>query len=200
MCVALLIIASIASIAPVVGGFAYIFTIGYFGAIFYQFVNTTATGSTSAPKFPTTTNVMQDLILPIAQVIFVIVISFAPYFLYIYIAGSEDSKAIISLPLLALGIIYSPMAMLSLIVLGFMGAVSPTIVLPAILKGGWMYWLSLLVIILLSTLVFVMELLMHEKIFLGPVLMAFINSYALMTIARALGLVYHKRADELNWI
>ncbi len=199
-CAILSVLASIASIAPLFGWIASILFFGYFCAIFYQIILSTATGGKEAPEFPETSNIIDDIVIPMLQVIAVLIVSFAPFLVYAIFILADIPDTLLSMVLLGIGIIYFPMAMLSLVILGSMGAISPHIVIPAIFRGGWIYWVGVLLLCLLYIVEILVANMMQGNIIAGTLVMAIVSSYTLMTNARILGVVYRERQDELNWV
>jgi hypothetical protein len=106
----------------------------------------------------------------------------------------------IAYALLGLGVVYFPMAILAVVILGYTGALSPHIVLPAIFRGGWIYWLGVMLLLLLYFIGAVVEDIFSGQIIIGHLIMAVVGSYTLMTNARILGVVYRERQEELGWL
>jgi len=146
MCAILSLIAALSGFAPFFGLIASILFFGYFCAVFFQMIQSTATGGKEAPAFPETANIMEDIIHPMLQVFGVIILSFSPYFIYINLS---DDHSIVSTALITLGLIYFPMALLAVIILGRLSAANPLIVFPSIFRAGWTYWLGISLLILL---------------------------------------------------
>jgi len=96
ICVILSVIASIASFAPIFGIIAWILFTGYFCSIFYQIIRSSAIGGMEAPNFPETSNILEDVIVPMLQVILVVMVSFAPYFVYTLFISSDHPDPMIS--------------------------------------------------------------------------------------------------------
>jgi hypothetical protein len=199
-CVVLSLVADLASLAPLIGILASLLMSGYFCAVYYQLIESSATGGKEAPEFPDTSNLLEDIIMPMLQIIAVAIVSFGPCIGYLILGGGESANPLITLGLLALGIIYFPMAMLAVVILGYTGALSPHIVIPAIARGGWIYWIG---VVMLFALYFIKSEIgdaFSGQIIIGNLIMAVIGSYTLMTNARILGVVYRERQDELGWI
>lgn len=200
VCIGLSVIASLVSFAPFLGAIASLLIGAYFCAVFFQLIRSTAIGGKEAPEFPETSNLFDDIILPMLQVFAVAAVSFGPALLYVMLAPVSDSKEMIYLGLVGAGVIYFPMAMLSVVVLGYLGALSPHIVLPAILRAGWLYWLAVILLVLVYIAEVMLGKLLAGEIILGPLVMAVVTSYTLMTNARTLGVIYRERQEELNWL
>jgi hypothetical protein len=106
----------------------------------------------------------------------------------------------IAYALLGLGVVYFPMAILAVVILGYTGALSPHIVLPALFRGGWIYWLGVMLLLVLYFIGSVVEDIFSGQIIIGHLIMAVVGSYTLMTNARILGVVYRERQEELGWL
>ena len=199
-CVILSVIADLAGLAPLIGAIATLLLSGYFCAIYYQLIQSTATGDKEAPEFPDTSNIFEDIIWPMLQTLVVTVVSFSPYVGYVIWASDESANAIIAYGLLGLGVIYFPMAILAVVILGYTGALSPHIVFPAIFRGGWIYWVGVILLLALYFVGAFVEDIFSGQIIIEHLVMAVVVSYTLMTNARVLGVVYRERQEELGWL
>lgn len=199
-CVVLSVIADLAGLAPLFGVIATLFLSGYFCAIYYQLIQSSATGGKEAPDFPDTANIFEDIIWPMLQIFVVALVSFGPFLGYIFWAGDESTSPIIAYGLLGLGVVYFPMAILAVVILGYTGALSPHIVFPAIFRGGWIYWVGVFLLLVLYFVGAVVEDIFSGQIIIGHLIMAVVGSYTLMTNARILGVVYRERQEELGWL
>lgn len=197
-CVVLSVMAEIVSLAPIFGFIASILLSGYFSAVYFQMIQSTATGNDEAPQFPDLANIFEDIIIPMLQIIVVVVVSFAPLLAYAF--GAGDPNSLISWALLGFGVVYFPMAMLAVVVLGRTSVVSPHIVIPAIIRAGWLHWVSVFLLIFLYVMSNIMEKIFSDSLIIGTLVMSAVGSYTLMTQARILGVLYRERQDELGWL
>jgi hypothetical protein len=200
VCVALSVVTELASIAPLVGPVAAILLSAYFCAIYFQLIQSSATGGKEAPEFPDTANFFEDIIWPMLQVLVVGLASFGPLIGYMIWAGDERFNPMIGYGLVGFGVIYFPMAMLAVVVLGYTGALSPHIVVPAIFRGGWLYWVGVLMLCLLYVAGLIIEAALSGSLIIGTLVMSLVGSYTLMTNARILGVIYRERQEELGWL
>jgi hypothetical protein len=200
LCVILSIVGKIAQIAPAFGAIASIFLFGYFCAVYYQMIQSSAGGDREAPEFPETANIMEDIIWPMLQIIAVFLVSFSPLIGYSFWAGEAGFDHKIGNFLLVLGVTYFPMAMLAVVVLGYTGAMSPHIVIPSICRGGWIYWIGVLSLCALYHLGSMIESATSGHYLMGHIVMSIVGVYTMMTNARILGLVYRERQEELGWL
>ncbi len=199
-CVVLSVIADLAGLAPLLGAIATVLLSGYFCAIYYQLIQSTATGGKEAPEFPDTANIFEDIIWPMLQILVVAIISSGPFLGYVIWAGDESVSPVIAYALLGLAVGYFPMAILAVVILGYTGALSPHIVFPAIVRGGWIYWVGVFLLLALYFVGAIVEDIFSGQIIVRHLTMAVVGSYTLMTNARILGIVYRERQEELGWI
>lgn len=199
-CMVCSMVADFAGFAPLFGGIATLFVSGYFCAIYYHLIQSTATGGKEAPEFPDASNIFEDIIWPMLQIFVVALVSFGPFLGYLFSVSDEAASPIIAYALLGLGVIYCPMAILAVVILGYTGALSPHVVFPAIFRGGWIYWVGVFLLLVLYFVSFVVGNIFSGQIIVGHLMMAVVGSYTLMTNARILGIVYRERQEELGWI
>lgn len=200
LCVALFVVAELAAIAPLVGPIATLLLSAYFCATYFQMIQSSATGGKEAPEFPDTTHFFEDIIWPMLQVYIVGAVAFGPLCGYVLWAGDSEYSPAIGYGLAAVGVIYFPMAMLAVVVLGYTGALSPHIVVPAIFRGGWLYWVGVVLLCLLYLAGSIIEYAMSGSVVIGGLVMSLVGAYILMTHARILGVVYRERQDALGWL
>lgn len=193
------LVADLASLAPVVGGVASLLLFGYFCAVYFKIIESSAVGGKEAPEYPELSNIMEDIIWPMLQIVIVILVSFGPAWGYLIYAG-KDAHAGMAFALTGLGILYAPMAMLAVVILGHMGALSPHIVLPAIFRAGWLYLAAVLLLLVIYGLQGVVANFLAGWFIIKFLILAFVSMYCLMANGRALGLIFRDRREELNWI
>jgi len=194
---ALFVVSDLLMFAPVIGVLAQLFLFGYFCAIYFQVIESSATGGAEAPYFPETAHLADDIILPMFRVIAVWLVCFGPTLAY---AVFGDPESPLLLVVLAAGVVYFPMAMLGVAVLGYFGALSPHIVLPAIFRAGGLYWLAVFVLLMLYLGLAFVEGTLASRPILSSLVTALLGMYVMMTNGRMLGLIYRERRDEMNWI
>jgi hypothetical protein len=200
VCVVLSVVAKLAGIVPLVGPIAALFLSGYFCAIYFQLIQSSAIGGKEAPEFPETANLFEDIIWPMLQTFIVTLVSFSPMIGYSILAGANQFNALIFYGLAVLGAVYFPMAMLAVVVLGYTGALSPHIVIPAIFRGGWFYWIGTFLLCLLYIASSAIDNALSSDIIIRTLAMSLVGSYTLMTNARILGIVYRERQEQLGWL
>lgn len=200
LCVVLSVVAKLAGIAPLVGPIAALLLSAYFCAIYFQMIQSSATGGKEAPEFPDVANLFEDIIWPMIQILVVFLVSFGPLIGYSIWAGEDRFNSLIGYGFLGFGALYFPMAMLAVVVLGYTGALSPHIVIPAIFRGGWLYWVGVSMLCLLYLAGSIIGDALSGSLVIGTLVMSLVSSYTLMTNARILGVVYRERQEDLGWL
>lgn len=190
---------NLVSIAPLVGGIAGLLLYAYFCAVYFKLIESTSTGGTEAPDYPDISNFFEDVIWPMLQITFILLLSFGPFAIYAYRAG-EEMNPLISGGLLILGIVYFPMALLAAVILGRLSAAGPHVVFPSIFRAGWYYLLAVGILVLIYGAEMACGELLEEFFIIKYLVMAVVSMYAMMANARTLGLVFRDRREELNWI
>ena len=90
--------------------------------------------------------IVEDLISPVLQVIFVGFVSFIPLFV---LHAFGEGGGLLETLLILLGIACFPMAMMAVVVLGQLRAASPFLVIPSIISAGGYYWVAVCALVLL---------------------------------------------------
>jgi len=199
-CVVLSVVGDLAGVLPLIGFVVSLMVSGFFCAIYFQLIQSTATGGSEAPEFPDLSDFLGDIIWPMVQVFVVSLISFGPGIAYALMSHQSGPHPLITLGLLGLGAIYFPMAVLAVVVLGTLGAASPHIVVPAIFRAGWLYWLGIGLLILLVAVGSVIGSAFSGSVILSALVTSIVGAYTAMTNARILGVIYRERQEELGWL
>ena len=200
VCVVLSLMSDLTALAfPLLGLIAGFLIFGYFCAIYFQFIQTTAAGSAEAPHFPEISDIFGDIITPAIQVIGVLLISHVPLIVAVFSMGLDDLRPEVVYAMLGLGVVYFPMAMLAVCVLGSLTAASPHIVIPAIVRSGGLYWLAVGMLCLLYLAAGQVHSHLEGQLLVGTLVNAIVGTYVLMTNARLLGTIYREREEQLDW-
>lgn len=77
---------------------------------------------------------------------------------------------------------------------------SPHIVIPAIFRGGWLYWVAVLLIGLLYFAEVLVSAAFAGHLIVGTLIAALLGMFTLMTSGRMLGVVYRDREEKLDWL
>lgn len=191
--------ADLASLAPLVGGIASFLLFGYFCAVYFKIIESSAVGGKEAPEYPELSNLMEDVIWPMLQIVVVFLVSFAPLWSYLFATGKEAHGGVV-LALTGFGILYAPMGVLAVVILGYMGALSPHIVIPAVFRAGWLYLAAVVLLLAIYALQGSISHLLVGWFIVKFVTLAVVGMYCLMANGRALGLIFRDRREELGWI
>lgn len=194
------LVADVASFAPIIGIVARLIVFGYFCSVYFQIIQNTAVGGGEAPHFPETSNLVDDILWPAFQVVAVLFVSFLPLIVLSFSQSHETHNPFLLKTMEGIGLIYAPMAILAVGVLGYLGAMSPHIVIPAIFRCGWLYLLAVAVLWLLYFMADRIELAFGSHFILRTLMMSLVGGYVLMANGRLLGLIFRRRREELCWI
>lgn len=184
--------------APILGLIANFILFAYFCSVYLQIIESTATGGAEAPEFPDSADLVGDLFVPMLRVVAVIVACYAPALIYLLLADEPGTG--VFLAWLGLGAVYFPMSMLAVGVLGYLGAMSPHIVLPAIFRSGGLYWLAVFLLAFLYLGQWFILGMLSGLWIVGSLVASLLAMYLLMTNGRTLGIVYRERREAMGWI
>lgn len=193
------IAADLSSLAPMIGAIAGFFVFCYFCAVYFNIIQSSAVGGKEAPEYPDLSNIMEDVIWPMLQITMILVASLSPFLIYHFATG-EAANPLVSLTLVGVAITYAPMAILSVSVLGYMGAISPHIIIPSIFRAGWLYVAAVLLVLGIYWLQSKAADFLSGLFIVKFVILSLIGMYCMMANGRALGLIFRQKREELNWI
>ena len=186
---------------------------GYLFSFMQKIIQTAAQGSEEPASWPDVTEFWQDIVQPFLQLLVTGLVCFAPaVFLAVWLrvnplaylspAGTLDPvKGIAVLATLLAGAAYFPMAVLAVAMFDRVFALSPTVIIPAIVRVPLEY-LTVLVImaVILGIKVagqYAATLLVIP--FLPTFLASSLGIYFLIVQMRLLGLMYYAKRDKLGW-
>jgi hypothetical protein len=198
ICTVISAVAQVASYAPAIGWLAWWLVFGYYCATYFKVIETSATGSNEAPDFPEISSMYEDVVVPAFKVIAVSAVCFGPEIIYEIFAESKTNPAI-SMALKGFGFVFFPMAMMAVACLGYLGAMSPHIVLPAIFRAGGLYWLAVFLLAMLDLGFDYIDGLLNGIPFLNVIVLTVIGAYVFLTNGRILGVIYRERQEEMGW-
>ena len=195
----LILLSNFATVMPVVGGFASLFIFAYLCGLFFELLNLSATDQEELYTFPDLSDAWEDIALPAIKVVGVVAISFLPLIVWELSGDAESPNAnAIWYSAVAWAALYFPMAMLGTVIFGSLIGASPHIVFPAIFRSGGLYFIVALLVFALICLHTFSGHFLPEGI-PGLIISALITMFVMMTVARALGLLYVRREEELGW-
>jgi len=183
---------------PILGALFALVTIGYLSAYMVQIVRASADGRSSPPDWPEMGH-WGHLLVPLFFVAITWAVSFSPVLLYVMMSGLE-SRGIGFWVLIALGIVYFPMAFLALVMTNLLRAITPIFVVPSILR----VWRDYLVACVLMALVYFFSYV--ARAFVGdamPIIGALMSNalgvYFMLLEMRIIGILFLAHEEELNW-
>ena len=194
------VLSELVRFAPLFGVVASLILAAYLTATYFEIIETTSTGSDEAPMFPNISNAWEDLAWPMIKSVIVFLVSFAPWLIYAFGVYEAEQHAGVHIALLGFAAIYLPMAMLGVVVLGYLGGLSPHIVFPAIFRAGGLYWLAVFLIVLIFLFQVFLGGLMEGRPVLGTLVLSVAGIVAMMLNGRTLGIIYRERREEMGWI
>ncbi|MEM9283324.1 MAG: hypothetical protein AAGA96_15995 [Verrucomicrobiota bacterium] len=197
----LIIIASnYATHLAVVGQVGWILAMIYLSALYFELISLSATDQEELYCFPDLSDFAEDILFPALKVFGAILISLAPLIAW-KIWGNPDETYSRTFELIgvAWAALYFPMAMLATVVFGTLMGASPHVVIPAILRSGPLYLVTSGLILGLACAELFSASFLVGPAWLAQIAAAFLVLYILMASARALGLFYILKEDQLQW-
>lgn len=187
-------------------GFAIQFSIlGYIFVYMQKIIQCSVQGEDREPPMPDVTNIAEDLIFPFLQLLATIIFCFWPAIgLAIWrSAGGPDWALWAVIPALGIGCLYFPMAFLTMATFDTVGAVSPTIVIPAITKIPLEYLTACFCLALVFVArwagAFLLKTLIPIPI-VPDLISSIVGLYFLAVQCRILGLLYYTNRHLLGWM
>ena len=177
---------------------------GYLFAYMQRIIVASAQDDDRLPDWPEFSEWGSDIVRPFFMLAFTFAACFGPAFGYLVSAsGSEtDLNQLILFPLIALGFLYFPMALLAVAMADSVAAVNPLVVVPAIMKVPRAYLIAC-VVFFMVVLVRYLSVTVLARITPAPMLSAipagFLALYFLIVEMRLLGLVYYKNRERFGW-
>ena len=177
-----------------------VFAVGYLFAYIQRIIVSSAQGEEGLPDWPDFSNVWDDIISPFLQLTATWLACLAPAIL-VYQFAPEPLK-IFGVPLIVLGLVYFPMALLAVAMYDTVAALNPLLVIPSMFRVPLAYFVTLLVLAGIIGFSFgmghVLELLVPVPI-VPTIIMEFFSLYFLTVEMRILGLLYNSEQHRLHW-
>ena len=172
-------IAAVIARYSLLGVFLSLGIAGYLCAYMFSIIQTSAKGEKKPPDFPEIGNLLDDVIVPFFQVMFTALISFI-------------------IP--PLGIIYFPMALISVAIFNSVRGVDPRLVFPSLVRAPKEYLVAIFLFYLVIVISSVSQKLVAPLIpVAGHFLAHFISLYFLMVEMNILGSFYYTQRRKLAW-
>lgn len=179
----------------VFGFIATAFVACYLCAFMMKIVNSSADGKKELPDWPDASDFWDDIIVPLFQVIWTGIFCFAPAIIYLIFVHFD----IFFWLLLALGILYFPMALISVALTNSVLSINPVLVVPSIIKVPLDYLTACVILALIALLANFSQLLVSIIPLAGLALKNLLGLYFLVVEAYVLGLIYHANQEKLGW-
>jgi len=203
-----IMIAWASKVGPFGIGAIILFTFLFFGysvSYLHKIVQSSANGDKELPDWPDLALLWDDIGQPTLHMLGVILLSFAPVLGYFIYQGT-DTTPWVWVPLLILGLIYFPMACLSVSIFNTLLAANPLTVFSSIFKVLQNYYLASFIFWAAFVAGFVIDIALNlipsEMLALRIILVLIttpISLYLLIVEARVLGLIYFGNSDKLGW-
>ncbi len=178
---------------------------GYFAAYLHKIIQSSANGDSEMPDWPDLSSWWEDIGQPALNLLGVVLISFGLCLLYLISQGA-DASPLIWVPLLLLGLVYFPMAGLSVAMASSLLAANPLTVLVSIsrvLKNYYLasliFWAAFLMSVVMEAVVALIPSGMLALRLLILAISVPISLYLYVIEARVLGLIYYGNRDKLGW-
>lgn len=195
------------------GGLFKLMISGYLAAYMLKIINETARGNLEPAEWPDFTNLFDDIIMPLFQVVVSNLFCFLPCLLVLWsgvglggifaiLAGEGTPEGFgmmgLALLLLALGLAYLPVALLSVALNGSVLGLHPGIGirLLSLLKGEYAIVLGVLVLSVAANQLFAM--LFGAMPLLGGLLAGGFGLYSMMVNMHVIGLIYYKNRARFS--
>jgi hypothetical protein len=193
------ILLKIASIAPLIGMIAGLFSAGFFASYYLDIINNTVNDKDDPPEWPDISNFGEDIGRPLLQTLGVALISLVPYALTFLLDATDPARETWQWAARALFILYFPMSMLGVVMHGHLGGALPHRVIPAIFRALPGYLLVVALFAGLTVLSSLSDAIGSTIPFLGFVITAIPTLYLLMAEARLIGLLYRAKREQIGW-
>jgi predicted Zn finger-like uncharacterized protein len=183
-----------ASFSPF-GFIGTIFVAGYLCAFMMKIVNSSADGKKELPDWPDVSDFLDDIVVPLFQVLWTGIFCFAPAIVYLIFVHID----IVFWLLIGLGILYFPMALIAVALTNSILSINPIVVLPSIIKVPVDYLVACILLGLLVALENFGQLLVSFIPLAGLLLKNLFALYFVIVEAHVLGLIYHANQEKLAW-
>ncbi len=202
------LVLSILAWAPLVGWLISFFAGGYLCAYMMKIISSSANGDEEMPDWPAFRGFWDDILVPFFSVLIVVFYAFLPASIYVVVSAEGSfldaffgsPKGPVLPALFGCGLLYIPMALIALSIVGVRGALNPFLVTISILKVFFQYLLASLILGVLVGLRMASQTYIAGPIpFIGPVVDGLLSLYFLVVEMRILGLIYYANEERLGW-
>lgn len=186
--------------APLFGLLVAVFGSGYFGSFYLSIISTTMIDRDEVPDWPDFSDFLDDILAPLLRLVGLVLVSFLPAIVLLFFLDEDVLWTVVALfAAIAWGCFYFPMAIMATLAFGGLGAASPHIVLPAIVRSMPGYLLVVAALVVATIFSAVAEGLAASVPYVGWFVAAAVGFYGLMFQGRLIGLLYREKRDNLGW-
>jgi hypothetical protein len=176
---------------------------GYLFAYAKSIITSTADGRKDPPDWPDFSDWKDDILVPYAQLLALVVVCFGPAFIIgLWHPGTETEARIAYFAALGLGALFAPMGMLALAMFDTVSVLNPIALTWSILRVPLHYLVAAAafeaVLVLYWFAASAIESLMPVP-FLPQLISSFLNLYVICVGMRILGLLYMSNQDRFGW-
>jgi hypothetical protein len=187
----------VSSMIFIFGALISVFVGGYLCAYIMKIINSSANGDDEAPDWPDFRN-MQDILVPIFEVVGTGILCFAPAIIYGFLYHSLSDPVL--WVLVGLGILYYPMSLIAVSLFNSVNGLNPAIVITSIMRVPFEYLIACLMFVLVVVVsAYVQGLFDIPVPFIGSFIGEFFALYFIMVQMRILGIMYYSNQKRLNW-
>jgi hypothetical protein len=183
-----------ASFSPF-GFIGILFITGYLCAFMMKIVNSSADGKKDLPDWPDVSDFLDDIVVPLFQVVWTGIFCFAPAIVYVIFVHFD----IVFWLLIGFGILYFPMALIAVALTNSVLSINPVLVVPSIIKVPVDYLAACFILALIALLANFSQLLVSFIPLAGLILKNLLALYFVILEAHVLGLIYHANREKLGW-
>ena len=191
---------NVTAFAGILGFLASIIWAGYLCATFFSLMLSATNEHGGAPEFADASNVVEDVLVPLVRVVGVFLLSIAPLIIYWLRAEDPQPTGLLPTSLTIFAIVYFPMAILAVGVLNNATAANPWLVAVSIVRTLPYYALCVALIAGVYHLGMWLDRSFDSSMWIAWSVTAFTGMFTIMATARALGLLYRIKEDDLCWV
>lgn len=176
-----------------------VFGTGYLAAYMFSVIQTSARGDDRLPDWPDFGDIWNDMFLPLFRLFGTLFLCFGPaVLLHRWLGGAEYGWVFWGA--FSVGLLYAPMALIGVAQFESLAAVNPLLVIPSILKTFGSYLVACLILAVAVVFGSIAPALSERFVpWVGGLVSWCLALYFLFVQMRVLGVLYHCRADRLNW-
>ena len=188
------------AIAHFVSGMALVIVSIFMTAMLARVIGMSARGDKNPPAWPELTSFVND-IMPVLEIWAAILVSFLPAIIVLCTSGmSLKSNPVPIISVLALGVFYCPMAMLSIVLHSSFASLSPHVVIPAIIKILPQYCVTVFILLAAVALKIYTSMGIGEDTGMIAIIAAdVVGVYIMLVQGYMIGRIYAANHERIGW-